>query len=212
MECNKCQVANCQSCRELAKGAVQCRDRFLKCCGCGKLHCTIHLVASVDDLQKGSYYCHGCAILFYPSGLTRRHTKKNYETQERCGGCTSEPGCPSCKGRKVSATVCLCSTQYPTIKCHDCERWFCDSHLHIQEESMKVLVEHLREATEMVSRCHACHFTYLKGKYQCSHCKQRFENPLQVCSGCRAREYCGKECQRKDWSQGHKRTCQISLL
>lgn len=30
---------------------------------------------------------------------------------------------------------------------------------------------------------------------------------LKVCSGCRQRQYCSKECQLADWKKGHNKTC-----
>jgi hypothetical protein len=30
---------------------------------------------------------------------------------------------------------------------------------------------------------------------------------LKACNGCKAVRYCGEECQKKDWKQGHRHVC-----
>lgn len=41
------------------------------------------------------------------------------------------------------------------------------------------------------------------------------QNKLLLCSGCNEgnkRQYCSKECQKRDWKKGHRKTCAITLL
>jgi len=35
--------------------------------------------------------------------------------------------------------------------------------------------------------------------------------PLKACSRCRDKQYCGRECQRRDWP-GHKKTCNVARV
>jgi hypothetical protein len=45
----------------------------------------------------------------------------------------------------------------------------------------------------------------MTSKIRCANCKECHTN-LVMCSGCRKVRYCGKECQKADWSP-HKRAC-----
>ena len=42
---------------------------------------------------------------------------------------------------------------------------------------------------------------------QCSICSQALPPKPVCCAACKAVYYCGRECQRKDWSHSHKRMC-----
>lgn len=42
--------------------------------------------------------------------------------------------------------------------------------------------------------------------YKCAACFTA-RSALLICSGCRCAHYCSPECQRKDWTQGHKVFC-----
>lgn len=42
----------------------------------------------------------------------------------------------------------------------------------------------------------------------CSSCF-KFQNSLSFCGGCLSKSYCNKECQAKDWKNGHKYECAI---
>lgn len=43
----------------------------------------------------------------------------------------------------------------------------------------------------------------------CAHapCRKQNDGSFKVCAGCKVFYYCGKDCQRKHWSEGHKREC-----
>ncbi len=47
-----------------------------------------------------------------------------------------------------------------------------------------------------------------KGASECASClKSSMYMKLQKCSQCKKVKYCGLECQRKDWKNGHKKVC-----
>eukprot|EP01084_Bolivina_argentea_P128814 227618_1 len=43
-----------------------------------------------------------------------------------------------------------------------------------------------------------------------SFCKSEMYFKLQVCSGCMTSWYCSRQCQKKDWKNGHNRQCDRS--
>ncbi|KAL2072860.1 hypothetical protein VTL71DRAFT_12203 [Oculimacula yallundae] len=47
----------------------------------------------------------------------------------------------------------------------------------------------------------------------CTTCLQKAEAPakLNKCGGCKRTSYCSKKCQKKDWTDGHKRDCKIFI-
>lgn len=213
-ECQRCQIEDCHVCQQLGAGTVQCRDSFRDCTICSKTYCTIHLVmlnheAQETGLTSPKCYCHACASLHFPSAMCRRHTKKNYETQEQCQGCTHKAVCPLCMGHPT--IVCTTGKQYPTTKCHNCEKPFCDTHLNVNTESEAMLLKFMRERKPLVHRCHACSARYDHRPYRCASCLVTSESLLLMCSGCKSAHYCNKECQKKDWSNGHKQQCKLTL-
>lgn len=45
----------------------------------------------------------------------------------------------------------------------------------------------------------------IPGQYECYVCVD--DDPELQCSRCKSVKYCGKECQKKDWKQGHRMGC-----
>lgn len=209
--CGKCPVQDCSLCQKLnITGPVQCRDRFRACVTCGKIYCHIHLVGLRQDMEKVGImaapgYCHACIPLIAPGFVCERTSKRNYVTQEKCQGCPIEWACPVCSERPTK--VCHTNSLYPTTKCHECGKDFCDSHLLIDMCTEKKYLRHVEERREIQSRCHAC-FAYYKARpYECDFCEKESPTRLLACSLCHRAYYCNKECQKKGWRESHKQSC-----
>ena len=52
---------------------------------------------------------------------------------------------------------------------------------------------------------------YKMSKISCNVCMKENKDDIQVCSRCKSRRYCSRECQTKDWSD-HKKLCRVSYL
>jgi len=209
-ECNKCRLPKCKTCKALSDGVIQCSAKSALCSGCGITHCLIHLVLSMQEgPTPTSYYCHACAEVLFPGEITKKRTKKNYSTQEKCGGCPSESTCPSCLASRNWKECSHTNGWYPTSKCHDCGHTFCDTHLCAGTADRELLIQYMRDDKEVVNRCHACSRKYEARPHQCHYCKSRYVLPLKVCTRCGTTPYCDRECQTRDWAR-HKHTCKLA--
>ncbi|CAG8434866.1 12890_t:CDS:2 [Ambispora gerdemannii] len=54
-------------------------------------------------------------------------------------------------------------------------------------------------------KCHNCGSETRKDEN--GEIKEEKKNKLLICTGCTSTYYCSKECQKKDWKQGHKQQC-----
>jgi hypothetical protein len=66
------------------------------------------------------------------------------------------------------------------------------------------------EAQMLISQVHVREPLSEAGGRECHYCGLVQETKLRACSACSAAVYCGRECQRNAWRNGHKEQCQVS--
>jgi MYND finger len=215
-QCHRCALGDdCQYCAQLGgHEKVRCRELYRQCGDCSESFCTVHLLnlkheaLHAKNVDTG-FYCHGCAEKRWPNSRCQRFTERNYTEKVACGGCTNEFECEICAVDPSVTPLCFRSetSHFPTTKCHDCTRSFCDHHLDAGTHSEALLLEHLDKNVPIPLRCHGCSVRFAKRAHICARCNIFSLEQLKRCARCRNRYYCGSVCQTADWSDGHSQVC-----